>query len=340
MTNSNLSSAEFKSHLFAKINGKTKPVGSLGKIEKLAKQIAISQHTLSPVMNACRLTIFAGDHGMANAGVSAFPQIVTQQMVLNFLSGGAAANVFARSNNVKIQVVDAGVAGDPINHPHLISHRIASGTKNAITESAMTKEQAQRAIVFGKNIGNNENFQAECFGEMGIGNTSSATLIAHKILGLSLDTLTGRGTGLDDAGLARKRDLLKQAANRTTEHLSPMVALQEYGGFEIAMMVGAMIGAAESEKIVIVDGFIATSAALIAQQISPAIKQNLVFAHVSEEQGHIALLDAIGAKPLLNLEMRLGEGTGALLAWPLVKAAAAMLNEMASFESASVSNIT
>ncbi len=288
-------------------------------------------------MHTCHLIIFAGDHGMAQAGVSAFPQEVTRQMVLNFLSGGAAANVFAKTVGVSLQVVDSGIVGKPISHQNLTSKSIAFGTNNAITTPAMSSVERDQALTIGEAMGTKSDTDAICFGEMGIGNTSSATLLAHKILGLPLDRLIGRGTGLDTEGLARKYKLLQSASTRTTQKLSALEAACEYGGFEIVMMAGAMIGAAKANKIVIVDGFIATSAALIALTIHPSIQGAFVYAHMSEEHGHHALLNALHAKPLLNLGMRLGEGTGALLAWPLIKAAADMLNNMASFDSANVS---
>ena len=323
--------------LQAKIDGKTKPLGALGEIEALALKIGLLQSSLSPRMETCSLTIFAADHGMAAAGVSAFPQAVTQQMVLNFLAGGAAANVFANTLGINVQVVDAGVAGAPIRHSALLSRRIATGTQNAIERPAMRADQCEKAIKLGEEIGRETQTDAACFGEMGIGNTSAAALLAHKVLGLPLEDLTGCGTGLKGAGLARKGALLAKAAQRTPARLCAKEALTEYGGFEIAMMAGAMIGAAKARKLVLVDGFIATAAALIAARLDPSITPALVYAHMSEERGHKAIFSALGAKPLLDLRLRLGEGTGALLAWPLVQSAAAMLNDMASFESAGVS---
>ena len=319
------------------IDSKTKPLGALGIVETLAAQIARIQGTLAPNLHRCRLTLFAGDHGIAHEGVSAYPQAVTRQMVANFLAGGAAANVFARANGVDLQVVDAGVAGDPIDAPGLVSRRIAAGTRNFAVEPAMTVEQCDTALGAGDELGANVAADAAAFGEMGIANTSSATLIAHKLTGAGLDALIGRGTGLDDDGLARKRSILARAAMRTAERLDARGALREYGGFEIVMMAGAMIGAARAGAVVLVDGFIASVAALAATEITPALRGYLVFAHRSAEQGHCTVLDAIGARPLLDFDMRLGEGTGALLAWPALKCAAAMMSEMASFESAGVS---
>ena len=319
------------------IDSKTKPLGALGVVETLAAQIARIQGTLTPSLHRCRLTLFAGDHGIAHESVSAYPQTVTRQMVANFLAGGAAANVFARTNGVELQVVDAGVAGDPIDAPGLVSQRIAAGTRNFAVEPAMTAEQCDRALCAGEELGANVAAHAAAFGEMGIANTSSATLVAHKLTGAGLDALIGRGTGLDDDGLARKRTILARAAMRTAERLDTHGALREYGGFEIVMMAGAMIGAARAGAVVLVDGFIASVAALAATEIAPALRDYLVFAHRSAEQGHRTVLEAIGAQPLLDFDMRLGEGTGALLAWPVLECAAAMMSEMASFESAGVS---
>ena len=343
------------------IDAKTKPPGSLGRVEALAARIARIQGTLTPRLRRCRLTLFAGDHGVASEGVSAYPQAVTRQMVANFLAGGAAANVFARANGVEIAVVDAGVAGTPFDAPGLVSRRIAPGTRNFAAEPAMTREQYEAALRAGVELGagtgdgaigeaeahaeahagegdrEGTGVDAAAFGEMGIANTSSATLIAHKLTGAPLDALTGRGTGLDDDGLARKLRVLARAAARTANRLEPGEALREYGGFEIAMMAGAMIGAARAGSVVIVDGFIASTAALAAVRLAPALADYLVFAHRSDEPGHDVVLDALGASPLLDLGMRLGEGTGALLAWPILHSAAAMLSDMASFESAGVS---
>ncbi|MEM1037078.1 MAG: nicotinate-nucleotide--dimethylbenzimidazole phosphoribosyltransferase [Pseudomonadota bacterium] len=329
--------SDFSTTVTNALNAKTKPVGSLGDIETLAAKLAHIQGSLQPSAETCSLTIFAGDHGMAKAGVSAYPQAVTRQMVLNFLNGGAAANVFARSIGATVQVVDAGVAGGPIKHDNLIDRRIGDGTRNAIEGPAMTPDQAEQALQAGQKIGSAIETDVVCFGEMGIGNTSSASLLAAKLLGLQIADLVGRGTGLEDEGLTRKLALLETASNRTPGTLDARTALSEYGGFEIAMMAGAMIGAAENQRIILADGFIATAAALSALTIDPECEQAFVYAHKSAEAGHVIILEALKAKPLLNLDMRLGEGTGALLAYPLVKAAAAMLRDMASFEDAGVS---
>lgn len=329
------SETSFADALQRKIDLKTKPLGALGQIEALAAQIATVQQTLTPRMETCRLTIFAADHGIADEGVSAFPKEVTQQMVLNYLAGGAGANAFARSVGADMQVVDAGIAGEPMGVAGLIDRRVGAGTANFLNGPAMTEAECDQALASGRAVGAEGDWDAVTFGEMGIANTATAAALGHKLTGVSLEVLVGRGTGLDDTGLAHKRAVLERAAARTGD-LAARDALAEYGGFEIAMMAGAMQGAAAAGRVVIVDGFIATSAALAAVRLDPACRGAMVFAHRSEEQGHGALLDALEARPLLNLNLRLGEGTGALLAWPLLKAAVAMLNEMASFEAAGV----
>lgn len=319
------------------IDGKTKPLGALGRIETLAEEIALLQGTAAPVMQTCTLTLFAADHGIAHEGVSAFPQVVTGQMVMNFLAGGAAANVFARVNGVALQVVDAGVAGAPIVHPGLIDRRIGPGTASFLAGPAMSPAQAQQALDHGAGLARATSGEALAFGEMGIANTATAAALAHKLTGLPLVDLVGRGTGLDDAGLRHKYEVLTRAAARTGA-LTPAQAMAEYGGFEIVMMAGAMLETARASRVVMVDGFIASTAALLATRLVPESRRAMVFCHQSHEAGHHAVLASMGAKPLLSLDMRLGEGTGALLAWPLLKAAAAMMTDMASFDSAGVSN--
>jgi nicotinate-nucleotide--dimethylbenzimidazole phosphoribosyltransferase len=264
-------------------------------------------------------------------------------MVENFLAGGAAINVFARQNDLHLAIIDAGVAHDFGKRTGLIDAKIAAGTANYIEEPAMSAGQCAQAIVRGAEISRNlaaNGCNVVGFGEMGIGNTAAASLITHCLTGLPLADCIGRGTGLDDAGLARKQALLETALNRYRAaggSNEPLAVLAEFGGFEIAMMVGAMLGAAEAKMTLLIDGFIVGSAALTATRLAPALAEYCVFCHRSAEAGHAAQLLALGAEPLLDLGLRLGEGTGAALAWPLVRAAAAFLNEMASFESAGVS---
>jgi nicotinate-nucleotide--dimethylbenzimidazole phosphoribosyltransferase len=330
---------ELDAALQHKLDQKTKPLGALGRLETLAMQLGRIQRTLTPRLPAAQVVVFAGDHGLAHEGVSAYPQEVTWQMVNNFLGGGAAVCVLARELGMALQVVDAGVNHDFADAPGMVHAKVAPGTANAAVQPAMSPEQAVTALRRGQALmcaAREQGCAVVAFGEMGIGNTSAASLLLHKLAGVPLELAVGRGTGVDDAGLARKRAVLLRAAQRTGKITDPLEALTEYGGFEIAMMAGAMLGAAEAGILVLVDGFIASSALLVAHRFAPAVLDYVVFAHESAEAGHQALLQALGGQPLLSLGLRLGEGTGAVLAWPLVRAACAMLNEMASFESAGV----
>jgi len=328
--------------LHQRIDNKTKPLGALGRIEALALQIGRIQRTLTPNLAQPHLLVFAGDHGAAKAGVSAFPQDVTWQMVENFLAGGAAINVFARANGLALKIIDAGVAHDFGRRDSLIDAKIDSGTRNYIAEPAMRAEQCAAALARGAQIAR-ELADAGCnvlgFGEMGIGNTASASLITHALTGTPLVDCIGRGTGLDDAGLARKRELLAQAVARAALPVdaNALTVLREFAGFEMVMMAGAMLGAAQRGMTLLIDGFIVTSALLAAASIAPNIRDYCIFCHRSAEPGHLAQLRVLEANPLLDLGLRLGEGTGAALAWPLVRAAVAFLNEMASFAAAGVS---
>ena len=333
-----------KEALQHKIDFKTKPLGSLGKLEKIALQIGLIQNTLSPELKKPTHIVFAADHGLADEGVSPYPKEVTFQMVMNFLNGGAAINVFCRQNNIDLKVVDAGVDFDFPVDANLVHAKIAKGTKNILKEPAMSLETCQKTIDKGREIVNAE-FQKGCniisFGEMGIGNTAAASLLTHALTGASLAECIGRGTGLDDAGLARKQALLEQAWQRfvaTEQPLAADVLLAEFGGFEIATMVGAMLAGAEAGMLLLIDGFIVGSAALVAARLVPEVLEYCVFCHRSAEPGHRAQLQALKAEPLLDLGLRLGEGTGAALAFPIIQSAVAFLNEMASFESAGVAD--
>ncbi len=331
--------------LLQKIQQKTKPLGALGELENLAMQIGLIQHTLSPQLKNPTILVFAADHGIANQGVSAYPQAVTAQMVLNFLHGGAAINVFAKQNNMTLRVIDAGV-----NHTFapempilntLIEAKIASGTRNFLVEPAMSLAQSEQAIAKGAALAKVE-IDNGCnvlgFGEMGIGNTSSASCLMSVLCAMPIEQCVGRGTGLDDAGVANKIAILKQAIEKhALDGQDAIQTLATFGGFEIAMMTGAMLSAAEHKTLLIIDGFIATAALLVAHKLQPNILDYCVFAHCSDESAHRQMLDFLKAKPLLNLNLRLGEGSGAALAYPLIEAAVNFLNEMASFASAGVS---
>ncbi|MGZ8159837.1 MAG: nicotinate-nucleotide--dimethylbenzimidazole phosphoribosyltransferase [Methylobacter sp.] len=325
--------------LQAKIDQKTKPRGSLGQLESLALQIGLCQNTLTPSLNKPCLLIFAGDHGIVEAGVSAYPQTVTAQMVTNFLAGGAAISVFARQHGIELLIVDAGVNADLNSHPKLIDAKIGKGTQNFLTDPAMTAEECSKALQAGADqVLRQYELGCNCigFGEMGIGNSSSAALLMHRLTGLSLVRCVGRGTGLNDAQLQHKSIVLQRSLNLHKAATEPLDVLATFGGFEIAMMVGAYLKAAELGMLILVDGFIAGTALLVAHKLHPQVLDYCVFSHVSSEQGHQALLHQFNAKPLLNLELRLGEGSGIALAYPLVQSAVVFLNEMATFAAAGV----
>lgn len=325
--------------LQSKIDQKTKPRGSLGQLETLALQIGRIQNSLTPQLNKPCLLIFAGDHGIVETGVSAYPQSVTAQMVANFLAGGAAISVFARQHNIDLWIVDAGVNADMTAHPKLIDAKLGKGTENFLTHPAMTLEVCRSAIQAGAaQVLQRSVKGCNCidFGEMGIGNSSSAALLMHRLTRLSLVRCVGRGTGLNDGQLLHKVTVLQRALNQHKDATEPLSVLTTFGGFEIAMMVGAYLKAAELGIVILVDGFIASTALLVASKLYPHVLDYCVFSHVSSEQGHQALLHQFNAKPLLNLDLCLGEGSGIALAYPLVQSAVLFLNEMATFGEAGV----
>ncbi|GLU50635.1 hypothetical protein Dfri01_00960 [Dyadobacter frigoris] len=325
-----------------KINNKTKPLGALGKLEEVALQIALIQETLTPNLVKPHIIVFAASHGIANEGVSAFPSEVTFQMVLNFLNGGAAINVFTKQNDIELTLVDAGVDHDFEPNKKLIDAKINHGTKSFLTQSAMTEDECQLAIEKGKEIVKiivKTGCNVIGFGEMGIGNTSSAAVLMSKLLAIPIEDCVGKGTGVNPDQYQNKITILQKAISNHAEVSTDAIqVLQTFGGFEIAMMCGAFLAAAKEKMVLMVDGFIASSAFLCAFKLNPEIKNFAVFCHQSEEKGHQLLLAHLNVKPLLNLDMRLGEGTGCAVAYPLLKSAVAFLNEMASFESAGVSD--
>ena len=326
-----------------KIDGKTKPPGSLGRLETLALQCGRIQNSLNPELVNPTILVFAGDHGITEEGVSPYPQEVTAQMVLNFLNGGAAINVFCRQNNISLHVVDAGVKTDLPGHAELIKAKIGRGTKNFCKEPAMSLEECERAIDKGAELSRTvpvSTCNVIGFGEMGIGNTSSAAALTQCFTGLPVENCVGKGTGLDDSGLAQKQNIIRQALEKHAEIKEPQAVLSTFGGFEIAMMVGAMLESAVLKRIILIDGFIAAAAFLAASRIVPEIQQYAVFTHQSDEQGHAEILKYLQAEPLILLGMRLGEGTGAAVAFPILQSAVSFLKHMASFESAGVSGRT
>jgi len=319
------------------INNKTKPPGSLGALETLAKQLGLIQQTVAVAVEQPAILVFAGDHGVVAEGISAFPQDVTWQMVENFLADGAAINVFARQNGASLYVVDAGVNHDFGPRPGLLDRKLARGTRNFAQEPAMTAQQCATAMEHGAALAADLPGNVVGFGEMGIGNTTAAAALMHKLAGIPVADCVGAGTGLSPDGVLRKQRVIEAAVAHHAGVSEPLDILATFGGFEIAMMAGAMLRAAAMRKTLLIDGFIVTSALLAASRIAPAVLDYCVFAHCSDEAGHRRMLEQLGARPLLQLGMRLGEGTGAALALPLLYAAANFLNQMATFSSASVS---
>jgi nicotinate-nucleotide--dimethylbenzimidazole phosphoribosyltransferase len=320
------------------LDRKTKPTGSLGQLEALAVRLALIQGCEQPRLDAPQLVVFAADHGLAAQGVSAYPQAVTAQMVQNFLAGGAAVSVLARQHGLALTVVDAGVASELVAHPQLLPRKVAHGTADASQGPAMSPEQCKSALEAGAALLQALPGNTLLLGEMGIGNTSAAALLMSRLTGLPLAECVGRGTGLDDAALAHKRTVLERTLVRHENARDPLDVLACMGGFEIAMMAGAVMQAARERRVVLVDGFISTAAVLVAQALEPGVVGACVFAHQSDEAGHAKLLAHLGATPLLQLGLRLGEGSGAALAWPLLVSACRILCDMASFESAGVSD--
>lgn len=319
----------------------TKPPGSLGRLEEIANRLAAIQATLSPAMERARIVLFAADHGVCAEGVNPYPQAVTAQMVANFVRGGAAINALARVAGVELEIVDAGVAHEIPETRGLIRRAVARGTRNFCVEPAMTREQAGAALELGIEMAERavgEGSRLLGMGEMGIANTTAASALTAALTGLEAAAVIGRGTGADDACMARKRAAVERALELHGSRLrEPLDLLARLGGFEIGGMCGLCLGAAANRCAVLVDGFIATAAAALAVRFAPSVRDYLLAAHRSTEPGHAPLLDLIGQRPLLDLEMRLGEGTGAALAVPVVRAAVAAFTLMATFASAGVS---
>ena len=319
------------------INNKTKPLGSLGRLELLAAQLGLIQRSTEVRIEQPAILVFAADHGVVAEGISAFPQDVTWQMVENFLANGAAINVFARQNSCALHVVDAGVNHDFGERAQLVNRKVANGTRNFAFEPAMSVQECATALEHGMALASDLPGTVVGFGEMGIGNTTAAAALMHKLTGQPVTRCVGAGTGLTPDGIGHKANVVTAAAARHADAVQPLEVLATFGGFEIAMMAGAMLKAAELRKVLLIDGFIVTSALLVAARLQPNILDYCVFSHCSGEHGHALLLEELGAQPLLDLDLRLGEGTGSALALPLLHAAANFLNQMATFASAQVS---
>ena len=338
----NIENNELRQQLQKIVDQKTKPLGALGRLETLAVQLGLIQDTTTPQINQPQIRVFAADHGLTKHGTSAYPSAVTAQMVYNFLQGGAAINVLARQHGIELKVVDVGVDADFANspfkdHAQLLDYKARHGSRDALTEPAMTAAECLAALENGMDVVKNMAGNLLIVGEMGIGNTSAASLLLARLGDIPLDECIGRGTGLDDAGLKHKASILTQVLARHSEAQAPFDVLAALGGLEIAMMAGALIQAASERRILLIDGFIASSALLAAERLAPGVAQYSIFAHHSVEPGHAHLLKLLNAEPLLNMGMRLGEGSGAALAYPLLQSACAIINGMASFNNAGIS---
>ncbi|MBF8223277.1 nicotinate-nucleotide--dimethylbenzimidazole phosphoribosyltransferase [Halomonas sp. 328] len=322
----------------------TKPPGSLGRLERLAIELALIQGEALPRVSPPGVLVFAADHGVAAEGVSAFPQAVTAQMVANFAAGGAAINVFARQHGARLEVIDVGVAGElPAEvRQAVVNAKVRPGTRNLAREDAMTRDEAEAAIGVGIQAAERA-VAAGCrcliVGEMGIANTTASSALLAVLCDASPEAVVGPGTGIDAAGLAHKREVIARALGaRRVEADDPLGALAALGGLEIAAMAGAYLGGAARRVPLLVDGLIATAAALVACRLCPALRPYLIFGHRSREPGHDIALRALAAEPLLDLGLRLGEGSGAALAFPLLESACRMLAEMATFDQAGIGN--
>ncbi|OAP71029.1 nicotinate-nucleotide--dimethylbenzimidazole phosphoribosyltransferase [Psychrobacter sp. Sarcosine-02u-2] len=341
-TIANIENNELYQQLQQIVDQKTKPLGALGRLETLAVHLGMIQGTTTPQITQPQIRVFAADHGLTKHGTSAYPSAVTAQMVYNFLQGGAAINVLARQHHMELKVVDAGVNADFANspfkdHAQLLDYKVRHGSRDALSEPAMTAEECLAALENGMKVVENSVGNLLVVGEMGIGNTSAASLLLARLGDIPINACIGRGTGLDDAGLKHKASILTQVLARHSEAQTPFDILAALGGLEIAMMAGALMQAASERRILLIDGFIASSALLVAERLAPGVAQYAVFAHHSVEPGHTHLLKLLNAEPLLNMGMRLGEGSGAALAYPLLQSACAIINEMASFNDAGIS---
>ena len=325
-----------------KIDNLNKPKGSLGRLEELAMQICLIQQTLEPSLaHPCHL-LLGGDHGIEREGVSVSPREVTWQQMINFTHGGGGVNMFCRQHGFKLRIVDVGVDYDLSKVDGIINKKIARGTKNFLHEPAMSEPEFDQAIQIGSELVDDcisEGCKVLCIGEMGIANTSPSSIWMHLFTNIPLKDCIGAGAGLDNDGIRHKYDILSKALNNYslfTIHYSLALALRYFGGFEMIAAIGAMLRAAEQHLIILIDGFIMSACAMAAIRLYPAAQDYMVFTHCGDESGHKAMLDAIGAKPLLHLGLRLGEGTGALCAFPIIDSSVRMMNEMNNFDNAQI----
>ena len=322
-----------------KIDNLTKPKGSLGRLEELAVQIGTIQQNLSPQLHKPQNIVFAADHGVVVEGVSFSTPEVTAQQIYNFVKGGGGVNMFARQHNFALKIVDCGVNADFHNLPGLIDRKIRKGTSNYLYEAAMSKKEMERAIEIGAEIVDmtyHEGTNIVSFGELGMANTSASSLWMTYFTGIPLKECVGAGSGLNSQGIEHKYNILKRSMENYSGDHTPEDIIRWFGGFEMVAAVGGMLRAAELGMIIIVDGFIMTNCVLAASQLYPEVLEYCIFGHQGDEAGHKLVLEALHARPLLNLGLRLGEGTGAICSYPIIESAIRMINEMNDFQSASV----
>ena len=322
-----------------KINNLTKPKGSLGRLEELALQIGLIQQTLTPQLHHPQNIIFAADHGIVAEGVSVSPKEITWQQIFNFLHGGAGVNFLCRQHGFELKIVDAGVDYDLPYERGIINRKVRRGTANFLHEAAMSEEEMERCLEHGAEVVEQcrkEGSNVLSFGEMGIGNTSASSLWMHTLTGIPLADCVGAGSGLNQEGVSHKLHVLQQALDNYRGNGSTVDLMRYFGGLEMVMAVGAMLQAAQRGMVILVDGFIMTNCMLAASKLSPEVLKYAIFCHCGNEAGHRLVLDALGAKPILHLGLRLGEGTGAICAYPIIDSAVRMINEMDSFAHASI----
>ena len=335
---------ELKSAIQEKIDNLNKPKGSLGVLEDIAMQVALIQGTLTPELRHPAHILFGGDHGIEREGVSLSPREVTWQQMINYGHGGGGVNVFCRQHGFSLRIVDVGVDYDfdPVRHAHIIPRKIGYGTRNFLHAAAMTATEWEQALAVGREQVDAcyaEGSNVLCLGEMGIGNTSPSSVLMHLFLDIPLPQCVGAGSGLDSAGVSHKLSVLTQAVahyRAVCEGFTVADTIRYFVGYEMAAAIGAMLRAAELRMVILVDGFIMTACMLAAEQLNPAVRECAIFGHCGDEGGHHLMLSAMHAQPLLSLGMRLGEGTGALCAYPIVDSAVRMLNEMNNFENAKI----
>lgn len=319
----------------------TKPPGSLGRLEEIAKEFIRASSAYPPEIKKKTIFVMAGDHGVAEEGVSAFPQEVTAQMVGNFINGGAAINVLSRHIGCETKVVDMGVKGELGNPPGLIDKKVGHGTKNFAKEAAMTEEELVKALKAGIGLAEEAAREGTSLigtGDMGIANTTPSTALYCALLGFEPEEITGKGTGIDGKTVEHKAMVIKKAVEKHAPYKSPLDALMKIGGYEIAGLTGLIFGAAKNDIPIVIDGFISTAAAVVAMESAPFVRRRLFFSHLSQEKGHRLVCEKLDVRPILDIDMRLGEGTGAALAIGIIEASIKLYNEMATFKSANVSN--